>query len=86
VFLSAQAVIRRYGWGRAKGYANLKDRSIIPPPVMTSPDRWRMDQLLAWEDARIAAQPPPVIAEPPAATASLLDRLPQPKRAARRNS
>lgn len=31
-----------------------KDRSLIPPPVMTHPDRWRLDQLLDWEEKRIA--------------------------------
>lgn len=43
----------RYGWGKTKGYQNLKDRTLIPPPVMTRPDRWRLDQLLAWEEKRI---------------------------------
>lgn len=55
VFLNASAVMRRYGWGRTKGYQNLKNRDLIPPPVVTHPDRWRLDQLLAWEDRRIAA-------------------------------
>jgi hypothetical protein len=36
VFLDARAVMRRYGWGKTKGYQNLKDRSLVPPPVMTS--------------------------------------------------
>jgi len=26
----------------------------VPPPVMTHPDRWRLDQLLAWEEKRMA--------------------------------
>ena len=40
VFLSAGEVIARYGWGKTKGYQNLKDRTLVPP-VMTHPDRWR---------------------------------------------
>jgi hypothetical protein len=44
----------RYGWGKTKGYQNLKDRDLVPPPVMTHPDRWRLDQLLGWEEKRMA--------------------------------
>ncbi len=54
VFLSAGEVMARYGWGKTRGYQNLKDRSLVPPPVMTHPDRWRLDQLLVWEEKRIA--------------------------------
>ena len=54
VFLSASEVMARYGWGKTKGYQNLKDRELVPPPVMTHPDRWRLDQLLAWEEKRMA--------------------------------
>lgn len=82
VFLSASEVMARYGWGKTKGYQNLKSRELVPPPVMTHPDRWRLDQLLAWEEKRIA------LAE--AAQQALLaheregigvtDLLPQPKR------
>lgn len=32
--------------GKTKGYQNLKDRSLVPAPEMTHPDRWRPDQLL----------------------------------------
>ncbi len=53
VFLSAQDVIHRYGWGKTKGYQNLKDRSLVPAPVMTHPDRWRLDQLLLHEERRM---------------------------------
>ncbi|MFC4783360.1 hypothetical protein ACT8ZV_02720 [Nocardioides sp. MAHUQ-72] len=53
VFLSASEVMARYGWGKTKGYQNLKDRELVPPPVMTHPDRWRLDQLLAWEEKRM---------------------------------
>lgn len=40
VFLSAGEVLACYGWGKTKGYQNLKDRTLVPP-VMTHPDRWR---------------------------------------------
>jgi hypothetical protein len=54
VFLDASDVMSRYARGKTKGYQNLKDRSLVPPPVMTHPDRWRLDQLLAWEERRMA--------------------------------
>ena len=54
VFLSAREVMARYRWAKTRGYQNLKDRELVPPPVMSHPDRWRLDQLLAWEDRRIA--------------------------------
>lgn len=54
VFLNASEVMARYGWGKTKGYQNLKDRELVPPPVMIHPQRWRLDQLLAWEEKRIA--------------------------------
>src|SRR5690606_29030454 len=41
VFLDAHDVMARYGWGKTRGYQNLKDRSLVPAPVMTHPDRWR---------------------------------------------
>jgi hypothetical protein len=53
VFLDATDVMRRYGWGKTKGYQNLKDRELVPAPVMIHPDRWRLDQLLAWEERRM---------------------------------
>ena len=54
VFLNAGEVIARYRWSRSKGYQNLKDRELVPAPVMRRPDRWRLDQLMAWEDRRFA--------------------------------
>lgn len=39
VFLDAHDVMARYGWGKTKGYQNLKDRSLVPAPVMSHPDR-----------------------------------------------
>lgn len=53
VFLSARKAMSRYGWGKTKGYQHLKNRELVPPPVMTHPDRWRLDQLLAWEEKRV---------------------------------
>jgi hypothetical protein len=55
VFLDAQEVMHRYGWGKTRGYQNLKDRSLVPEPVLIHPNRWRLDQLLAWEERRMAA-------------------------------
>lgn len=82
VFLDASHVIRRYGWGKTKGYQNLKDHELVPPPMMTHPDRWRLDQLLAWEERRMALAEAALQAlvtadrEPVTVT----DLLPQPKR------
>jgi hypothetical protein len=80
VFLSAQDVIRRYGWGKTKGYQNLKDRSLVPAPVMTHPDRWRLDQLLAWEEKRMAFSEAALEALVAREPSSVTDLLPQPKR------
>lgn len=33
VFLTATDVLHRYGWGKTKGYQNLKDRELIPEPI-----------------------------------------------------
>lgn len=85
VFLDATDVIRRYGWGKTKGYQNLKDRSLVPAPVMTRPDRWRLDQLLAWEERRIAmaeAASNALVTRRREAPA-INDLLPRPKRRAR---
>jgi hypothetical protein len=43
----------RYRWGATQGYQNLKNRDLTPP-VMEHPNHWRLDQMLAWEDKRIA--------------------------------
>ena len=82
VFLSAQEVIRRYGWGKTKGYQNLKDRSLVPAPVMTHPDRWRLDQLLAWEEKRMALAEAALeaLVAPGRDAVNLTRLLPQPKR------
>lgn len=55
VFLDAHEVMQRYGWGKTRGYQNLKDRRLVPEPVFIHPNRWRLDQLLAWEERRMAA-------------------------------
>lgn len=72
----------RYGWGKTKGYQNLKDRSLVPAPVMTHPDRWRLDQLLAWEERRmeLAEAALEALDAPGLEEIRLIDRLPQAKR------
>lgn len=82
VFLDATAVMARYGWGKTKGYQNLKNRDLVPAPVMVEPNRWRLDQLLSWEERRIAlAESSPASVGP-----RLVDMLPRPKRAPHRSS
>lgn len=76
VFLDSRDVIARYGWGRSKGYQNLKDRDLVPPPLMTQPDRWRLDQLLSWEDRRIEI----AVADLTGPRPTLRELLPPPKR------
>lgn len=82
VFLSAGEVIARYGWGKTKGYQNLKDRALVPPPVMTHPDRWRLDQLLAWEERRMTLAEAALkdLVAPEREEVTVRDLLPQPKR------
>ncbi|MEO5664693.1 MAG: hypothetical protein ABIR39_15590 [Nocardioides sp.] len=82
VFLHASDVIRRYDWGKTKGYQNLKDRSLVPPPVMTHPDRWRLDQLLAWEERRMemAEAALATLVAPRREELTITNLLPQPKR------
>jgi hypothetical protein len=84
-FLSAGEVMARYGWGKTKGYQNLKDRELVPPPVMTHPDRWRLDQLLAWEEKRmeLAEAALQSLAAPDREEVNLSDLLPQSKRTRR---
>ncbi len=80
VFLDAHDVMARYGWGKTQGYQNLKDRSLVPAPVMTHPDRWRLDQLLAWEDRRMELGQAKALVAPSRVEVSISDLLPQPKR------
>jgi hypothetical protein len=79
VFLDATDVMRRYGWGKTKGYQNLKDRELVPAPVMIHPDRWRLDQLLAWEERRMEMAEA-ALAAPDREPQRISDLLPQPKR------
>lgn len=82
VFLHASDVIHRYDWGKTKGYQNLKDRSLVPAPVMTHPDRWRLDQLLAWEEKRMALAEAALesLVAPDREEVTIRDLLPQPKK------
>ncbi|GAA1604532.1 hypothetical protein GCM10009789_68140 [Kribbella sancticallisti] len=99
VFLSAQEVIARYRWGHRRGYQNLQDRELVPPPVVRHPDRWRLDQLLANEDRHIAlsekeverlmaaSQPTaPDRESEPGAHRRMATLLPQPKQQHRRSA
>lgn len=71
----------RYGWGKTKGYQSLEDRELEPPPVMTHPDRWRPDQLLAWEEKRMALAEATLeaLVAPDREPTPVSDLLPQPK-------
>lgn len=86
VFLDARAVMRRYGWGKTRGYQRLRDRALVPPPVMTHPDRWRLDQLQRWEDRRIAEAEPDRADPESTSFRSLDERLPAPKISRRRSA
>jgi hypothetical protein len=54
----------------------------VPAPVITHPDRWRLDQLLAWEEKRVALAEAALEAllTPEREEVSVIDLLPQPKR------
>ncbi len=52
VFLTAQEVIARYGWGRTKGYRILRAEG-FPRPI--GGDRYRLDTLIAWENEQLRA-------------------------------
>ena len=82
VFLDASDVMHRYDWGKTKGYQNLKDRELVPAPVMTHPDRWRLDQLLAWEEQRMAMAEATLrtLLDPDREEVRVADLLPQSKR------
>jgi hypothetical protein len=75
----------RYGWGKTRGYQNLKDRELVPAPVMTHPDRWRLDQLLAWEEKRmeLAEAAMEALVAPVREEVNVRDLLPQSKRKSR---
>ena len=63
-FLTALEVIARYGWGRTKGYRMLRSEE-FPRPI--GGDRYRLDTLIAWENAQLAVARPakPVPSLPP---------------------
>lgn len=63
-FLTAIEVIARYGWGRTKGYRMLRSEG-FPRPI--GGDRYRLDTLIAWENAQLVAARPtkPVPSLPP---------------------
>lgn len=50
IFLTAQEVIARYGWGRTKGYRMLRSEGF---PSAIGRDRYRLDALIAWENAQL---------------------------------
>jgi hypothetical protein len=54
VFLTAQEVILRYGWGRTYGYLMLKSTG-FPRRIG---DRFRLDTLIEWENAVLAGELP----------------------------
>jgi hypothetical protein len=83
VFLDASAVMRRYGWGKTRGYQNLKDQTQVPPPAVTHPDRWRLDQLMMWEERRVASVE---LAGAEPRREDLADLLPPSKRPRRRSA
>jgi predicted DNA-binding transcriptional regulator AlpA len=53
VFLTMRDLIARYGWGRTKCY-EMTRRDDFPRPV--GGDRYRLDTLMAWEDAQLGDQ------------------------------
>src|SRR3954471_7472166 len=52
VFLTAKEVILRYGWGRTYGYLMLRSTG-FPRRIG---DRFRLDSLVAWEQAVLAGE------------------------------
>jgi predicted DNA-binding transcriptional regulator AlpA len=62
IFLTARDVMARYGWGRTKCYEMLR-RPDFPRPV--GGDRYRLDTLMAWEDAQLTEKRPTTSAAPP---------------------
>jgi deazaflavin-dependent oxidoreductase (nitroreductase family) len=54
VFLTAKEVILRYGWGRTYGYLMLRSTG-FPRRIG---DRFRLDTLIAWEQAVLAGELP----------------------------
>ncbi len=63
-------------------------RSLVPQPVMTHPDRWRLDQLLTWEEKRMALAEAALdaLVAPKREEVTIAGLLPQPKRRGRRSA
>ncbi|HET7407524.1 MAG TPA: hypothetical protein VFJ21_10375 [Mycobacteriales bacterium] len=72
-FLSARDIMARYGWGRTKCYEMMRRADF---PTAVGGDRYRLDSLMAWEDAQLAARP---------AATSVLPPFPARKRGVRRD-
>lgn len=72
-FLTVRDVMARYGWGRTKCYQMMR-RPGFPRPV--GGDRYRLDTLMAWEDAQLT--------EHQRDTATVLPAFPPRKRSGRR--
>lgn len=81
VFLGAHDVMARCGSAKTKGSSNLKDRSLVPAGH-DAPDRWRLDQSLAWEAKRmeLAGGALDALTAPEGEELYLTDPLSQPKR------
>ena len=61
IFLTKQEVIARYRWSRSKGYEVMQS-SDFPRDIE---GRYRLDTLLAWEQARLTPKPREVKTLPP---------------------
>ena len=87
VFLDATRSDGPLRLGQDEGLPEPQGPRPRPPPVMVHPDRWRLDQLLSWEERRIALAEAatPALVEPRRSPA-LVDMLPSPKRAPRRSA
>jgi hypothetical protein len=77
VFLTASDIHARYRLARTAGYRLTRDPAFCRP---CGPGRWRLDHLLAWEDAQHhdPTRPLAAAADPAA------DELPAPRRNTRR--
>jgi len=77
IFLCRAEVIARYRWGRTKGHLVMSSPD-FPRPI--AGDRYRLDTLVAWEDAQMAPLAPVPAASLREAT------IPAPRRAGRRKA
>ena len=74
VFFTAKEVILRYGWGRTYGYLMLKSTG-FPRRIG---DRFRLDTLIAWEQAVLTGELPGRPDEPGDAAAPVTRPDPEP--------